>query len=135
MLLSQQRANQDANGLHIPASALGRDTASNGDRWAAQKLAVDGEEVLGKVHLPQYLLLSRILLTTPLGEHTNICWGLVCVYICLVGLMTGDCQIFEIAPPFTVTLQQPCCIRHVARCMFIMITAFVNSPPRYNNSF
>ena len=79
MLFSQQPADKDVNGMHTPASALGHDTASNGDQWAAQQLAVDGEEVLGKVHLPQYLLLSRILLTTPLGEHTHMCWGLVCV--------------------------------------------------------
>ncbi|KAL3155216.1 hypothetical protein ABBQ32_013155 [Trebouxia sp. C0010 RCD-2024] len=47
-------------------SALGRDAASEGDRWAAQQLSVDGEEVLGKVNLPQYLLLSRVLVTAPL---------------------------------------------------------------------
>lgn len=69
MLHSQPEAAQDANGLHIPSNALGRNAASPGDRWAAQQLSVDGEEVLGKVQLPQYLLLSRLLLTARLGEH------------------------------------------------------------------
>ena len=88
MLLSQQHAGKGASDMHLPASALGRDTASKGDQWAAQQLAVDGEEVLGKVHLPQYLLLSRTLLTACLGEQTEVCWRLLCVWICycLIGL-------------------------------------------------
>ena len=88
MLFSQQQAAKGASDMHMPASALGLDTASKGDQWAAQQLAVDGEEVVGKVHLPQYLLLSRTLLITCLGEHTQICWCLVCVWICyyLIGL-------------------------------------------------
>lgn len=69
MLYAQPEAAEDADGMRTPGSALGRDAASEGDRWAAQQLSVDGEEVVGKVHLPQYLLLSRILLTAPLGEH------------------------------------------------------------------
>lgn len=61
-----------APGAQTPTSVLGQDTASEGDRWASQQLAVDGEEVTGKVRLPQYLLLARTLLTAPLGEtHSN----------------------------------------------------------------
>ena len=78
MLFSQQQAVKGADGMYMPANALGRDTVCKSDQWAAQQLAVDGEEVLGKIHLPQYLLLSRILLTTPLGEHSQVCWRLVC---------------------------------------------------------
>ena len=73
MLHSQTEAATGANGIHMPSIALGRDTASQGDRWAAQQLTVDGEEVLGKVHLPQYLLLSRVLLTARLGQYTINC--------------------------------------------------------------
>ena len=92
MLFSKRQAAKSANGIHTPASALGRDTASTGDQWAAQQLAVDGEEVLGKVHLSQYLLLSRILLTTCLGEHIQVCWR-PCLYFHLllsVGHMTEN---------------------------------------------
>ena len=70
--LSSQQANaKDANGIHTPRSALGQDTASKDDQWAAQQLAVNGEEVVGKVRLPQYLLLSRTLLTQPLGKQAS----------------------------------------------------------------
>lgn len=70
-LSSQQATARDANGIHTPSSALGQDTASKDDQWAAQQLAVDGEEVVGKVRLPQYLLLSRTLLTQPLGRQAQ----------------------------------------------------------------
>ena len=46
---------------------MGQDSTSADDRWALQQLAADGEEVVGRIHLPQYLLLARILLTAPLG--------------------------------------------------------------------
>ena len=70
MLYSQPDTAEATNGMHTPGSALGRNAASEGDRWAAQQLSVDGEEVLGKVQLPQYLLLSRLLLTARLGKHS-----------------------------------------------------------------
>lgn len=63
--------------MTTPTSVLGHDTISDGDRWASQQLAVDGEEVTGKVRLPQYLLLARTLLTASLGEaqqHFPIAW-------------------------------------------------------------
>ena len=47
--------------------AMGHDSTSSADRWALQQLAADGEEVVGRIHLPQYLLLARTLLTAPLG--------------------------------------------------------------------
>lgn len=72
MLFSQQ-AVTGANGMHTHDSPLGHDTASKGDQWAAQQLAVDGEEVVGKVHLPQYLLLARTLLTSRVGNHAPVC--------------------------------------------------------------
>lgn len=46
---------------------LGQDTISPGDRWAVQRLCVNGEEPRGRCFLPQYLLLARIVLLTPLG--------------------------------------------------------------------
>ena len=70
---------EDTNGSHTPSSSLGRDRASEDDQWAAQQLAVDGEEVVGKVRLPQYLLLARTLLTAPLGKHTLRMSVCVCV--------------------------------------------------------
>lgn len=72
MLFLQQQPVTDANGMHAPDSPLGCDTASKGDQWAAQQLAVDGEEVVGKVRLPQYLLLARILLTSRVGNHAQV---------------------------------------------------------------
>ena len=38
------------------------------DRWAVVQLSVDGEDPVGLVQLPQYLLLARCLLLKPLGE-------------------------------------------------------------------
>ena len=122
MLLSQQQAGKGASDMHLHASALGCDTASKGDQWAAQQLAVDGEEVLGKVHLPQYLLLSRTLLTACLGEQTQVCWRLLCVWICccLIGLEI-DWKLQNLRENCSV--QKSYCIRHAARCMAIIITA------------
>jgi len=51
------------------ASALGADDTSAGDRWALASLAASGEEVEGRVRLPQYLLLARALLLPPLGAR------------------------------------------------------------------
>jgi len=51
------------------ASALGADDTSAGDRWALAGLAASGEEVEGRVRLPQYLLLARALLLPPLGAR------------------------------------------------------------------
>ncbi len=67
-LCLQESTDEVSSGPQSPISVLGHDTASEGDRWARQQLAVDGEEVTGKVQLPQYLLLARTLLTAPLGE-------------------------------------------------------------------
>lgn len=72
-MLSSQQVVTGANGTHTLDSPLGRDTASKGDQWAAQQLAVDGEEVLGKIYLPQYLLLARTLLTPRVGNHAPVC--------------------------------------------------------------
>ena len=38
------------------------------DLWAVVQLSVDGEDPVGLVQLPQYLLLARCLLLKPLGE-------------------------------------------------------------------
>lgn len=53
----------------VAASALGADDTSAGDRWALAGLAASGEEVEGRVRLPQYLLLARALLLPPLGAR------------------------------------------------------------------
>lgn len=45
----------------------GRSAASAADRWGAAGLAASGEELLGRVLLPQYLLLALSLLLPPLG--------------------------------------------------------------------
>ncbi|DBB11777.1 hypothetical protein WJX82_011005 [Trebouxia sp. C0006] len=66
-LHSHQSNDEVPPGATTPTSVLGHDTVSDGDRWASQQLAVDGEEVTGKARLPQYLLLARTLLTAPLG--------------------------------------------------------------------
>lgn len=68
-LHSQESTEKLAPGAQSPTSVLGHDTASQGDRWASQQLAVDGEEVTGKVKLPQYLLLARTMLAIPLGKQ------------------------------------------------------------------
>lgn len=47
--------------------ALGRSAASAADRWAVRQLAASGEEALGRVYLPKYLLLALCILLPPLG--------------------------------------------------------------------
>lgn len=48
-------------------------------RWASKKLCADGEDLLGRVLLPQYLLLAQTILLAPLGKpcaalaHPGIC--------------------------------------------------------------
>eukprot|EP00884_Botryococcus_braunii_P019461 jgi/Botrbrau1/6199/Bobra.0344s0039.1 len=49
---------------------LGQDTVSPGDRWAMERLCINGEEPRGRCFLPQYLLMARILLLSPLGWST-----------------------------------------------------------------
>ena len=39
-----------------------------GDRWAVSQLSASGEDVVGRLRVPQYLLLARNLLLPPLGE-------------------------------------------------------------------
>jgi hypothetical protein len=45
---------------------FGRDSASPGDRWAASQLSENGEDLVGRIQYPQYLLLSRLVLLAPL---------------------------------------------------------------------
>jgi hypothetical protein len=42
--------------------AFGIDTASPGDRWAAAQLSENGEELVGRMVLPQYLVLAKSVL-------------------------------------------------------------------------
>lgn len=51
---------------------LGKSTASTADRWAVGALAASGEEVLGRIYLPQYLLLALSILLPPLGVQFRI---------------------------------------------------------------
>eukprot|EP00891_Asterochloris_glomerata_P006781 jgi/Astpho2/6781/Aster-x0741 len=51
---------------------LGRAAASADDRWAVAQLSVDGEDPVGLVQLPQYLLLARCLLLKPLGYDMQL---------------------------------------------------------------
>ena len=68
----------DSDNRPAPAQqAMGQDSTTNDDRWALQQLAADGEEVVGRIHLPQYLLLARTLLIAPLGRSLCI-WTTVC---------------------------------------------------------
>ena len=67
-LLPHKILSDQPDGTQSPTTVLGHDTTSTGDQWACQQLAVDGEEIAGKVQLPQYMLLARLLLTAPLGE-------------------------------------------------------------------
>ncbi|GAB4823953.1 hypothetical protein N2152v2_010999 [Parachlorella kessleri] len=47
------------------ASGFGRDSISQGDRWAVSQLEEDGEEVIGRISSPQYLLLAKTILLAP----------------------------------------------------------------------
>ena len=42
-----------------------------GDRWAMAQLSASGEDVVGRIRLPQFLLLARTLLLPPLGGHAR----------------------------------------------------------------
>lgn len=57
---------QDAAACPTSSSGFGRDSASPGDRWAAAQLSESGEDLVGRIHFPQYLLLARIVLLAPL---------------------------------------------------------------------
>lgn len=39
-----------------------------GDRWAVSHLSASGEDVIGRLRVPQYLVLARTLLLPPLSE-------------------------------------------------------------------
>ena len=68
---SSRRGDGSDSGSGVAAAragaALGRSAASAGDRWAVGQLAASGEEALGRVYLPQYLLLALCILLPPLG--------------------------------------------------------------------
>lgn len=49
------------------SKGAGQAAASAGDRWALAQLSSSGEEVLGVLACPQYLLLALTLLLPPLG--------------------------------------------------------------------
>lgn len=51
------------------SGCVGRTATSSGDRWAVAELAASGEEPLGRLYLPQYLLLALAILMPPLGER------------------------------------------------------------------
>ncbi|BDA46600.1 Tetratricopeptide repeat protein 27 [Coccomyxa sp. Obi] len=51
--------------------ALGSDTTSPGDRWAVAQLSASGEDVVGRVRVPQYLLLASTLLVHPLDLQSS----------------------------------------------------------------
>ncbi|PSC75849.1 tetratricopeptide repeat 27-like protein [Micractinium conductrix] len=63
----QQRGGGGGGGESSASDAgFGRDSTSPGDRWAAAQLCEDGEDPVGRIHSPQYLLLARLVLLTPL---------------------------------------------------------------------
>jgi hypothetical protein len=68
---SSRRGGRSCSGSGVAAAragaALGRSAASGADRWAVGQLAASGEEALGRVYLPQYLLLALCILLPPLG--------------------------------------------------------------------
>ncbi|KAL4448097.1 hypothetical protein ABPG75_005316 [Micractinium tetrahymenae] len=48
------------------SAGFGRDSTSPGDRWAASQLSENGEDLVGRIQCPQYLLLARSILLAPL---------------------------------------------------------------------
>lgn len=56
----------DSDAAAAPSAGFGRDSTSPGDRWAAAQLSESGEDLVGRIRLPQYLLLARLVLLAPL---------------------------------------------------------------------
>lgn len=46
-------------------SGFGRDSVSGVDRWAIARLAENGEDLIGRIQLPQYLLVALTILVEP----------------------------------------------------------------------
>ncbi|EFN57654.1 hypothetical protein CHLNCDRAFT_142791 [Chlorella variabilis] len=59
---------QDGSSPRAGASGagFGRDSTGPGDRWAAAQLSESGEDLIGRMQYPQYLLLARMVLLAPL---------------------------------------------------------------------
>ncbi|KAL4859782.1 Tetratricopeptide repeat protein 27 [Chlorella vulgaris] len=55
------------DGAGSEAAGFGRDSTTPGDRWAAAQLSESGEDLIGRVQYPQYLLLARMALLAPLA--------------------------------------------------------------------
>eukprot|EP00887_Chlorella_sp_A99_P004614 scaffold4.g4614.t1 len=58
-----------AAAAEAPQRVFGVDSTSPADRWAAVQLAENGEELVGLVNYPQYLLLARAILMAPLRRE------------------------------------------------------------------
>ena len=51
---------------------MGQAAASADDRWAVAQLSASGEEVVGVLARPQYLLLALAILLPPLGAARTL---------------------------------------------------------------
>lgn len=47
---------------------IGRDSMNAADRWACSLLAENGEDLVGRIRFPQYLLFSKLVLQTPISS-------------------------------------------------------------------
>ncbi|KAG0561788.1 hypothetical protein KC19_9G091800 [Ceratodon purpureus] len=61
-------------------SASSGDVVDDADEWARQQLMIDGSDLLGKLYVPEYLILAKYLLvdmkTKAAGLETRTWWGL-----------------------------------------------------------
>lgn len=67
--LATSRSNGDdgSQAAGNEAASVGRTAASDADRWGIGQLAASGEEAVGRILYPQYLLLALSVLLPPLG--------------------------------------------------------------------
>ena len=61
-LVSEEDVQPGGAGAAADSAYFGVDSASAADRWAADRLAENGEDLVGRIQLPQYLLLALSVL-------------------------------------------------------------------------
>lgn len=72
------------------SASVGRTAASDADRWGVSQLAASGEEAIGRILLPQYLLLALSVLLPPLGTAVYTSSRRACIPLILHRLLKGS---------------------------------------------
>ncbi|KAG7675146.1 hypothetical protein Ndes2526B_g08005 [Nannochloris sp. 'desiccata'] len=69
LLTAGSISNSAAAAAAAAAQEIGRDSMSLADRWACTLLAENGEDLVGRIRYPQYLLLPKVILCLEEEEH------------------------------------------------------------------